>query len=98
MSDRMVQSIVSVLKEAGVEDEPIGIDIYDPSAAAAFQRAGVKTASAWPTMSSARVVKTPDEIECLKISSAYWTTSADERGDETAVPSPTRWPLLMKKS
>src|SRR3954465_1729229 len=27
MSDRMVQSIVSALKEAGVEDEPIGIDI-----------------------------------------------------------------------
>ena len=75
MSDRMVQSIVSVLKEAGVEDEPIGIDIYDPSAAAAFQRAGVKTTSAWPTMSSARVVKTPDEIECLKISSAFGDAS-----------------------
>jgi len=67
MSDRMAQSIVSALKESGVENERVGIDIYDPSAAAAFERAGIKTTSAWPAMSAARVVKTPDEIECLKI-------------------------------
>ena len=40
MSDRMVQSIVDVLREAGVENEPVGIDISDPSSAAAFERAG----------------------------------------------------------
>src|SRR5581483_2842474 len=55
--------------------EPIGIDIYDPSAAAAFERAGLNTVSAWPAMSAARVVKTPDELECLKISSAIGDTS-----------------------
>jgi Xaa-Pro aminopeptidase len=76
MSDRMAQSIVSALREAGIgEDEMVGIDIYDPSAAAAFARAGLKTTSAWPTMSAARVVKTPDEIECLKISSAFGDAS-----------------------
>jgi Xaa-Pro aminopeptidase len=75
MSDRMVESIHAVLREAGVADEPIGIDIYDPSAAAAFERAGIKTTSAWPAMSGARVVKTPDEIECLKISSAWGDAS-----------------------
>jgi Xaa-Pro aminopeptidase len=75
MSDRMVQSIADVLREAGVADEPIGIDIYDPSAAAAFERAGIRTTSAWPAMSKARVVKTPDEIECLKISSAFGDAS-----------------------
>jgi Xaa-Pro aminopeptidase len=76
MSDRMAQSIVSALREAGIgEEELVGIDIYDPSAAAAFERAGIKTTSAWPTMSAARVVKTPDEIECLKISSAFGDAS-----------------------
>ena len=75
MSDRMVKSIAEVLREAGVESEPIGIDIYDPSAAAAFERAGIKTTSAWPAMSGARIVKTPDEIECLKISSAFGDAS-----------------------
>src|SRR6184192_951571 len=43
MSDRMVQSIVDALQEAGVDKEKIGIDIYDPSAGAAFERAGVQT-------------------------------------------------------
>jgi Xaa-Pro aminopeptidase len=71
----MADSIVEVLKENGVEDEPIGVDIYDPSAAAAFERQGLRTTSAWPAMSGARVIKTPDEIECLKISSAIGDTS-----------------------
>jgi Xaa-Pro aminopeptidase len=75
MSDRMVQSVVQALREGGVENERIGIDIYDPSAAAAFERAGVQTTSAWPAMSGARVIKTPDEIECLKISSAFGDAS-----------------------
>jgi Xaa-Pro aminopeptidase len=75
MVDRMTDSIVEVLKENGVADEPIGIDIYDPSAAASFERKNLKTTSAWPAMSGARVIKTPDEIECLKISSAIGDTS-----------------------
>ncbi len=75
MVDRMADSIIEVLKEDGVENEPIGVDIYDPSAAAAFERKNLKTTSAWPAMSGARVIKTPDEIECLKISSAIGDTS-----------------------
>lgn len=75
MADKMVASIVQVLKENGVENERIGVDIADPSAMAAFERAGVKTTSAWPVMSRARIVKTPDELECLKISSAIGDTS-----------------------
>ena len=43
MADKMVASIVQVLRENGVENERIGIDIYDPSAAAAFERAGMNT-------------------------------------------------------
>ncbi|MFL5905390.1 MAG: M24 family metallopeptidase, partial [Solirubrobacteraceae bacterium] len=75
MADKMVQSVKDVLVENGVENEKIGIDIYDPSAAVAFEKAGLKTTSAWPVMSKARVVKTPDEIESLKISSAIGDTS-----------------------
>jgi Xaa-Pro aminopeptidase len=75
MVDKMVASIIQVLNEEGIPLERIGIDIYDPSAAAAFERAGVTTVNAWPAMSGARVVKTPDELECLKISSAIGDTS-----------------------
>ncbi len=75
MADKMARSIVDVLTENGVEKEKIGLDIADPSAMAAFERAGIKMVSAWPAMSAARVVKTPDELECLKISSAFGDTS-----------------------
>jgi len=75
MVDKMVASIVDVLREHGVEKEAIGVDMADPSATAAFQRAGLNIVSAWPTMSGARVVKTPDELECLKVSSAIGDTA-----------------------
>ncbi len=75
MADKMVQSVVEVLQQTGVQDERIGVDIADPSAMAAFERAGLNLVSAWPAMSGARVVKTPDEIECLKISSTIGDTS-----------------------
>ncbi|HEX6487589.1 MAG TPA: Xaa-Pro peptidase family protein [Candidatus Dormibacteraeota bacterium] len=75
MADRMVGSIYRVLEEHKLTKEKIGVDMMDPSATAAFQRAGLDIVSAWPAMSGARVVKTPDEIECLKISSAIGDTS-----------------------
>ena len=75
MAEKMANSILDVLKENGVENEQIGVDIADPSAVAAFEKVGLKTTSAWPVMSAARVRKTPDEIECLKISSAWGDTS-----------------------
>ena len=75
MADKMVQSVRDVLVENGVEDEKIGIDVADPSAMAAFERADLNMVSAWPVMSGARIVKTPDELECLKISSAWGDTS-----------------------
>ncbi|MSO42522.1 MAG: aminopeptidase P family protein [Solirubrobacterales bacterium] len=75
MAEKMANSILDVLKENGVEKEKIGVDIADPSAVAAFEKVGIQTTSAWPVMSAARVRKTPDEIECLKISSAWGDTS-----------------------
>jgi Xaa-Pro aminopeptidase len=75
MADRMVESVYRVLEENGVTKEKIGVDMMDPSATAAFERKGLTLVSAWPVMSGARVVKTPDEIECLKISSAIGDTS-----------------------
>src|SRR4029078_13455945 len=71
----MVQSVRDVLVENGVEDEKIGIDVAHPSTMGAFERAGLHMVSAWPCMSGARIVKTPDELECLKISSAWGDTS-----------------------
>src|ERR1700676_704752 len=70
MAERMVASIVEVLSENGLKKEKIGVDNFDMAAWKAFQAAGVNVVDAWPCMSAARVVKTRDEIELLKMSSS----------------------------
>jgi Xaa-Pro aminopeptidase len=74
---RMAASIKEALAEHHVDKERIGIDIMDMQAYLALTGAGLKIENAWPAMSAARVVKTPDELELLKISSsigdaAFW--------------------------
>jgi Xaa-Pro aminopeptidase len=70
MVDRMVDSVVEVLREHKVEKEKIGIDSLDMASLAAFQKKKINVVNAWPAMSAARVVKTRDEIELLKQSAA----------------------------
>jgi Xaa-Pro aminopeptidase len=70
MAGRMVQSVVDVLKANGLSKERVGIDNLDMAALKAFQDAGVNIVDGWPTISAARVVKTRDEIELLKMASS----------------------------
>ena len=70
MAQRMVESVIEVLKENGVEKEKIGIDNLDMPSLQAFKDAGINIANGWPAMSAARVVKTVDEIELLKQASS----------------------------
>lgn len=70
MADKMVASVLDVLREHGVEKEQIGVDNLDMPALDAFRKAGINVVNGWPAMSAARVVKTPDEIELLKIASS----------------------------
>ena len=66
MAGKMVESVLDVLKENGVEKEKIGIDNTDMPMLEAFKAAGINVVNGWPAMSAARVVKTNDEIELLK--------------------------------
>jgi len=70
MADKMVNTIIEVLEEAGVRNERIGIDNLDMPSLKAFQDAGLNIVNGWPAMSGARVVKTRDEIELLKMASS----------------------------
>ena len=70
MAGKMVDSVVEVLKENGVEKEKIGIDNMDMPMLHAFQEAGINVVNGWPAMSAARVIKTNDEIELLKQASS----------------------------
>ncbi len=71
MAEKMADSIVDALKENGVADGRVGIDIMDFRAYESLKAKGVKLVNAWPAMSGARTIKTPDEIECLKIAAAH---------------------------
>ena len=66
----MAAGVVDLLKERKVFGEKIGVDIMDAWVHGAFEEAGVKLVNAWPAMSQARVIKTVDELECLKYSAA----------------------------
>lgn len=66
MAKKMMDGVMAVLKENKVEKEKIGIDNLDMPSLQAFKDAGLTIVNGWPAMSSARVVKTRDEIELLK--------------------------------
>jgi Xaa-Pro aminopeptidase len=71
MADKMADSILDALREQGVADGRVGIDVMDFRAHEALTTKGVKLVNAWPVMSGARVIKTPDELECLKIAATH---------------------------
>jgi len=70
MAGRMADSVMEVLKEFKCEKEQIGIDNLDMPAFQALTNLGLKIVNGWPAVSRARVVKTPDEIELLKMASS----------------------------
>ena len=70
MADKMVRSVKDVLTENGVEKEKIGIDNLDMPAFEAFKKLGMNIVNGWPAVSRARVIKTRDEIELLKMASS----------------------------
>jgi Xaa-Pro aminopeptidase len=96
MVDRMVDSVVEVLKEHKVEKEKIGIDSLDMSSLAAFQKKKINVVNAWPAMSAARVVKTRDEIELLKQSAAIADAAMFKARYEWAKPGITERELSGK--
>ena len=70
MAGRMADSVMEVLKEHKVEKEKIGIDNLDMPAFEAFKKLGMNIVNGWPAVSRARVIKTRDEIELLKMASS----------------------------
>src|ERR1700693_1575155 len=70
MAGRMAESVAEVLNFNGVGKERIGIDNLDMQSLQAFQKTGLNIVDAWPALSAARVIKTRDEIDLLKMSSS----------------------------
>jgi len=68
----VVQVVGGILAEHGVEKEPVGLDgsTMEMWYARAFESAGFSVVHAKPTMDAARVIKTRDEIELMRITCA----------------------------
>src|SRR5580692_3748922 len=65
-----VTEIKSLLAEAGVGGEPLGIDIVEPPFLFELQRQGIAIRDAQQSMLDARVIKSPDEIMLLNQAAA----------------------------
>ncbi len=89
MADKMVASVMEVLREHGLTKEKIGVDNLDFPALHAFEKAGLHIVNGWPAMSRARVVKTPDEIEQIKMSAAIGDAAMWHIKNEWLVPGVT---------
>jgi Xaa-Pro aminopeptidase len=63
--DMLAQRIREEMRERGLQDAPLGIDMTDMVTLEALNRAGIHTTDAQPVMLYARRIKTVDEIALL---------------------------------
>jgi len=68
--DGLAQEVAAILREEGVADMPLGIDLVEPPMWLALQAAGVTLADGQQTMLDAREIKSQDEIMLLSTSAA----------------------------
>lgn len=74
-----MEDLKKVLYDHGVMDEPLAIDmpVMTLHFKDFFENAGIKVIDGRPSLSKARMVKTQDEIECMKISCAITEQAFD---------------------
>jgi Xaa-Pro aminopeptidase len=65
LMESAVSEIKSLLTEAGVADQPVGVDIVEPPFLFEMQKQGLTVVDAQQHMLDARVIKSPDEIMLL---------------------------------
>ena len=64
---KFTSALLEHLDEAGVRDQPLGVDFIDINMLAAFQQAGITWTDGMTPMMQARAVKNDDEQEALRI-------------------------------
>jgi Xaa-Pro aminopeptidase len=65
LQDRATQEIRSIMKEEGVADMPLGVDVAETSVFLELQRSGVEVRDGQQVMADAREIKSADEITLL---------------------------------
>jgi Xaa-Pro dipeptidase len=75
---RFAAEIFDILKERGIEKEPIGIDRCDGIAFLALQETGIRFADAHRSLEIARSVKTPEEVKGMRYAARVIDTAIEE--------------------
>jgi Xaa-Pro aminopeptidase len=70
LMERHAKEIASLIREAGVGNMPVGIDLIEPPMMFELQKAGLKVADGQQVMLEAREVKNIDEIALLNRAAA----------------------------
>jgi len=68
--ERVVDDVLKWLKEYGVDKKPVGMDIADIPLIRTLEKRGLEIVDGQEVMLEARITKTKDEIELLKVSAA----------------------------
>ena len=70
LMERHAKEIAAILREAGVANMPLGVDIIEPPMMFELEKAGLKVADGQQTMLEARELKSADEIALLNRAAA----------------------------
>ncbi len=70
LMERHAKEIASILREAGVANMPVGVDIIEPPMMFELEKAGLKVLDGQQTMLEARELKSADEIALLNRAAA----------------------------
>ena len=70
LMEKHAKELFSLLKEAGVEKMPVGVDIVEPAMMFEMQKAGIKVVDGQQLMLEARELKSQDEIALLNRAAA----------------------------
>ena len=65
--NKFVNSLMNDLEEAGVKDEPLGVDFIDINLIREFEKRGITWTDVMSPMMEARAIKSPDEIKAFQI-------------------------------
>ena len=65
--EKFTQSLLNDLEEAGVRDQPLGVDFIDINMIQAFERAGITWTDGMTPMMEARAIKSPDEQKAVRM-------------------------------
>jgi Xaa-Pro aminopeptidase len=70
IQEGFARQIKKALAGLGLERQPLGIDIAELPMLRALEKEGIEVVDGQQAMLNAREVKTPDEIQCLKVAAA----------------------------